>query len=55
MTYCKQQMPSEMLVVQDTPEPLKQNSEYDRIRKLKKLAQTVFIENFRKRHKFREG
>lgn len=55
MTYCKQQMPPEMLVVQDVPQQLSQKPEYDRIRRLKKLAQDVFLENFRKRHKFREG
>ena len=55
MTYCKQQMPDDMHMVNAVPADLTKNPAYDRIKRLKKLSQKIFIENFKKRHKFREG
>ena len=55
MTYCKQQMPDDMYNVNTVPVDLTKNPAYDNIRRLKRLSQKIFIENFRKRHKFREG
>ena len=55
MTYCKQQMHDDMHMVNTVPADLTKNPAYDRIKRLKKLSQKIFIENFKKRHKFREG